>query len=81
MTKKVCAIDISEEHLTGIVLEQRKQEYTVLSCNRISRHPDRNDPGEQLEQLLSGMDIAGVSCICGLPFSCAVLFSFPLVVL
>ncbi|PIE60513.1 MAG: hypothetical protein CSA31_01685 [Desulfobulbus propionicus] len=69
MAKKVCAIDIAEEHLAGIVLEQRKHGYSVLSCHRISCQTEKADLVCELKELVSVMDTSSAAFVCGLPLS------------
>ena len=61
-------IDISDSHLTGVVLEQQRKELVVRACLRLPL-PDGADPADHIPLLCEQLDWRGGLCACGLPLS------------
>jgi len=62
-------IDISDSHITGVVLEQQRKHLAVRACLSLAL-PDGADPAVQMRLLCEQLDWrAGGVCVCGLPLS------------
>jgi len=61
-------IDISDSHLTAVVLEQQRKRLVLNDCLSLPL-ADGADPAALIRQLCQQLDWKGGACVCGVPLS------------
>lgn len=68
MGTKSLGIDISDGHLTGVVIEQQRKTPVLVACARLPL-PVETDPAESILLLCEQLGWQDGVCVCGLPLS------------